>query len=503
MSKDNREKEQSAGLPLSIRLAQDIKGQVDTLLHGPFTEHARLMERLRNLSDTYLYTEETEALPPVIVRKSRSIGWEKLKGHSFAFVDGGLAVPDTLFGGPVLLQVGTYTVQPGERDLQKREDFRMYPVLHRAFEGGDPHAEGFPSLIRMIAECLGGLSALYRNEGLSGLFFHGPLVYPMASFAGSSPFSEGDIDSFLQEGDFKDAEGRSLKERYLTHMDQVCYPLMTEDSSSLVGHRVFEPVTWLAFLLNDFLRLAQRRGKSPLIAGAVERVQTSLFVEKVVFPRLFRWCKQHDSGGSLNQFLGRTDLSDPKRSVERLGYNDAIFTAMLLQEGEYTEFWELPYTEQFRPCDVQFPHLKHPVSLDFRVLASNRVIVDGVRVGFPSVRGSYLQVSSEREPIRVEVFSELDLLSSGTHLQEALALAIMFSKLLPGYGFPVGLDIADKFAHIPKWMSGGYQKALDLQMQLQEAGLSERTPVEQERSRLISLARRLQKRAWHARPKSQ
>ena len=66
-------------------------------------------------------------------------------------------------------------------------------------------------------------------------------------------------------------------------------------------------------------------------------------------------------------------------------------------------------------------------------------------IGFPRVRGCYVHVSETTEPVRVEVFDVL-----GTEqIIEAARRTYMYARLLPGYGFPVGLDIADKHAHIP------------------------------------------------------
>jgi len=39
----------------------------------------------------------------------------------------------------------------------------------------------------------------------------------------------------------------------------------------------------------------------------------------------------------------------------------------------------------------------------------------------------------------------------------AIEMIMHTSRLLPRYGFPVGLDIADKFAKVPAWMSKGIQ----------------------------------------------
>ena len=43
---------------------------------------------------------------------------------------------------------------------------------------------------------------------------------------------------------------------------------------------------------------------------------------------------------------------------------------------------------------------------------------------------------------------------------EAARRVYLYSRLLPGYGFPVGFDIADKHAHIPAWLTEAYGKLI-------------------------------------------
>lgn len=50
-------------------------------------------------------------------------------------------------------------------------------------------------------------------------------------------------------------------------------------------------------------------------------------------------------------------------------------------------------------------------------------------------------------PFRLESFEDISDFSS------VLDLVLHTSRLLPSYGFPVGLDIVDKFAKVPAWMS--------------------------------------------------
>lgn len=52
-------------------------------------------------------------------------------------------------------------------------------------------------------------------------------------------------------------------------------------------------------------------------------------------------------------------------------------------------------------------------------------------------------------PFRVEAFENV------ADFPALLHLIMHTSRLLPSYGFPVGLDIVDKFAKVPAWMSKG------------------------------------------------
>lgn len=49
------------------------------------------------------------------------------------------------------------------------------------------------------------------------------------------------------------------------------------------------------------------------------------------------------------------------------------------------------------------------------------------------------------QPLRVETLEE-------TPTRELLSLVLHTSRLLPRYGFPVGLDVADRYAKVPDWM---------------------------------------------------
>ena len=67
-----------------------------------------------------------------------------------------------------------------------------------------------------------------------------------------------------------------------------------------------------------------------------------------------------------------------------------------------------------------------------------------------------MHISETTEPIRVEVFETL----GQDQIIEAARRAYLYAQLLPGYGFPVGLDIVDKYAHVPNWLTDAYSKLI-------------------------------------------
>ena len=66
---------------------------------------------------------------------------------------------------------------------------------------------------------------------------------------------------------------------------------------------------------------------------------------------------------------------------------------------------------------------------------------------FPSVYIGYIKTTDHSSPIRIES------LKPPTDFQKDFEYILATARLLPNYGFPVGLNIVDKFAKIPNWMS--------------------------------------------------
>jgi hypothetical protein len=201
------------------------------------------------------------------------------------------------------------------------------------------------------------------------------------------------------------------------------------------------------------IREARGRTPKPIIAGVVERGELREFSEKLLLERVFRGLRARGHSEYFNQMYGRSDLTSPKVLLDRLGYTDTLLLAMLLQPGQFSEPWEIEKYEGLRHGDVSLPGEAGTGRVNFGPLKPGRI-------GFPRVQGCYVHVSHTTEPVRVEVFPEL----GADQILEAARRTYLYARLLPGYGFPVGLDIADKFAHVPAWLTDAYSKLIRYQL---------------------------------------
>jgi hypothetical protein len=67
-----------------------------------------------------------------------------------------------------------------------------------------------------------------------------------------------------------------------------------------------------------------------------------------------------------------------------------------------------------------------------------------------------IKTSHHAFPFRVEFGSSV----ADAEIERTMRLIYHTSLLLPQYAFPVGIDIADKFAKIPDWLSKGVSAQL-------------------------------------------
>lgn len=467
---------------LFLRLVENTLTVAQSLRDNYFRSTAQFVADLRRSLD--------RPDPPMLVLRADDRTWDDLRGEVVTFIDGGVGQAQIASRVPLVLRVGSYAVRTGERDIKERERFAYYPILLGELEGGSKDRKDFVDIVRITAELLGGLSALERNADLGVLMFHGPLVYQMGQYAGHAPFTEDDIDLFLHQYGLSNERGKDLKETFLREARLDIYPaMMSERVDHLADRRLFEPLGWMAFLYRTLVATALSRDPVPIVAGVVERGGSSRdFSEKVLLARVFRRLRANGKQGYFNQLFGRTDLTTERALLERLGYTDALLLSLLLEPGQVSEPWEVSAKyEGLRGGEMGLPGEESSLRVNWSTLAPGRPF------SFPRVQAAYVHVSETTEPLRIEVFPAL-----GEHqLIEAARRSFRYAALLPGYGFPVGLDIADKFAHVPNWLTDAYGKMIKLHMatSLQRGEVSD-----EELRRAIVQAIYLTNRDWLFRP---
>jgi hypothetical protein len=99
-------------------------------------------------------------------------------------------------------------------------------------------------------------------------------------------------------------------------------------------------------------------------------------------------------------------------------------------------------------CVLEPGEVLKPVAIDRNEMRRAPRAWHDVIGQYPKPIVSYIQPTEWNAPIRVEMFEK-----DTEIFEETAALVIHCAMLLPQYAFPVGLDIVDKFAKIPNWMS--------------------------------------------------
>ena len=469
-----------------MKLAENALTVAESLRDNYFKNTAQFITDLRRAIQETTRGQRPDAI--LTVHAVENAAWSAVQGEVVTFIDGGLGQVQISSQVPILLRVGSYCVRTGERQLSERERFGYYPVILGDIEGGSKERKDFTDIVRITAELLGGLSALERTPELSVLMFHGPLVYLMGGYAGHTPFTEQDVDLFLHQYASTPELGRQIKEEFLQQAQLDIYPRMTERADEWVQRRIFEPLAWIAYLYRRLIRVACQRNPTPIIAGVVERGALREFSERVLLERVFRGLRMKGHANYFNRMYGRSDLTSPKALLDRLGYTDTLLLAMLLQPGQVTESWEIGKYDGLRHGNIALPGEAHTSIVDFAPLQPSSI-------GFPRVRGCYVHISATTEPVRVEVFDEL----GADQIAEAARRTYMYARLLPGYGFPVGLDIADKHAHVPAWLTNAYSKLIrhHLGVSLQRGEISDA-----DMRRILVQAIYMTHRDWLFRPQS-
>lgn len=361
-----------------------------------------------------------ELLKDRIIRlhKSHAKVWDHWQGRRVSFVDGGVARIEGLPGAePFAMRVGIYTVIPGERDPNTREEWRLEPYVAGDIVNtpADPDVENTEppdpkrllEAARYIVEALTVLTHAQRSPAPNVVFLHGPLVNAFQMYDEGEPHRIPAVDPafLLQHGITEDCVTAALnnipKRRNGTPMWNQCMALY-------------------GYLMRGIFAL-----ETPVI-GVVERSQSSVFRNAIIDYVV--------QTGGITEGYGRK----LRQRLDQYRITDELLFGCILDEGEYLV----------------------PIPLQKNSVHRAREHWQPVVAQYPVPLATYLKTSEFSFPYRVE-FNRAELCPA---IDEVMTLLYHTSRLLPEYAFPVGLDIADKYAKVPDWLARGVSAAMAAQV---------------------------------------
>lgn len=328
--------------------------------------------------------------------------WSEVAGQALAFVDGGMASIGSLGAEPIAIRVGSYVVVPGRTDAD-RESFTMEKQLvDELFESTPGHGL-FDDLFDDVGKLRDAARISVETAGALTSLAH--RLQPTHLFVHGSlvnPVSPYALDGFP---DFTEAGIKSL--------------LPCEEWGRTGRSRNFVSV---------YLRqLELLKNASATVCGVVERASQSAMVIK-----------------SLLDHLKTTDSSPGASVLEQLWericdyrLTDAVLFHAILNEGEYVS----------------------PVEVDRNDLARAPNMWKEAIAKYPRPWVTYVGMGEMVSPLRCEFFAEP---AQGYDLP--IRIIIHSCRLMPKYAFPAGLDIVDKFAKVPNWMSRPINNMLAVQV---------------------------------------
>lgn len=345
------------------------------------------------------------------IERDHGAFWPTVAGQRIGFVDGGLANLTSLGSTPIACRVGGYSVIPGNYGPD-REAFTTLKLLISelyAAEDGSVYKGSFPDIsalrdaARISIEAAGSVRMLSDFPDIRWVFQHGALVNPVSRYT----------DIMKQE---------RIAHRFPNFSSMALKELLPAGESRRSGREA-------NFIGVHLRQLQLLQDSHSIVCGVIERESTTSSVIKAVL-------------NSLNDDQIASVLSTPPAV-----WKDWFRTTVDPADDEDGDAQRITDSLLFR-CVLEPGEVLKPVVIDRNEMRRAPRAWHDVIAHYPKPLVSYVQPTEWNAPIRIEMFEkDADL------FERTAALIIHCAMLLPQYAFPVGLDIVDKFAHIPNWMS--------------------------------------------------
>jgi hypothetical protein len=373
--------------------------------------HLNYVSVLKALSDCL-----RELLMPYIkkIEKNHSNLWSTFYGEKISFLDGGMTRIVGLAGTePMGVRVGIYSVIPGETDPQKREEWQLYPYVlgdvicdreHIKEKDSQTDTKRLQEAARYILEALSAIQYVKsknKEEAPKIILLHGPLQNKFLVYDETIPnYIPGVSKQFL-------AENGLTKEEI---MDKI---------KNIPNNYKKEPMWNGCIAVYAYLMKSIFEASTQYI-GVVERSHSRTFTDAVL--------------RSLSTHIRKSTREQLWSKIHKYEFTDELLFGCILDEGEY-----------FTPIEIQ-------VNTNTRQAHEHwKAVIEQ----YPKPKSTILKTSSCKFPFRID-FNK----ATEESYHDTISLVYHTSLLLPQYSFPVGIDIADKYAKIPDWLSKGISERL-------------------------------------------
>jgi hypothetical protein len=339
------------------------------------------------------------------VEKNHRLQWESVRGKRIAFVDGGMANLSMLGATPVAARVGGYIVRPGVTG-DEREQFIMVKHLidelytpvagSGVYSGMFPDPSALRDAARISVEAAGAVQIVTQQRDVHYLFLHGALVNPVSRY--TDIMDGGQVVAAFPN--------------FSTKAQEVLLPDGERDRQGRDANFVRVYLRQLELL----------RDSNAVVCGVVERESQATSV----YRRLIALAIGHPDVPPLLPKAPAEWAEWFTHVAEQFRISDALLFRCVLEPGEY-----------LMPVDIDRNELQ-------RAPAAWQVDIQR----YPKPWVSYLLPTEWGQPIRIEIFEH-----NLPQFAQLAQLVMHCAWLLPRYAFPVGLDIADKYAKVPNWMT--------------------------------------------------
>ena len=335
--------------------------------------------------------------------------WKKMTGKRIGFVDGGVARIDLPSAAPIGIRVGTYSVECGSDGPDREQfDFKSFVVDELYGNESRTFIETNDDIARM-ADC----SRIIAEGSAVAKFTEDKFKPDLVMLHGplvnpSAPYGTPGFPAFTKE------------------LSQELFPF-ADQSEWQEKDRHF---------VSLYQKLCQFIDESDVpCVGVIER-------SAVKKPQVIEY---HLKKMSDQKIISKKSMREYLEILTERYLSDRTIFSILLNSGEWIE-----------------PAIINPQGDDNKWPNEWKSVIRH----FPDALTSYVKSSEEGEPFRVQM-------TEGHNLDHWIGdLLVNTARLLPSYNFPVGLDIVDKFAKVPAWMSKGIkgQHAKVLMLKALETG---------------------------------